>query len=151
MNHGAKRLRNGLLQAAMAAASLISWLAGSAGADGITPPAAAAAGAARGTAAAVDAGGAMDLGVQLFVGAVLLVTALCFGWLLYLMLTAPPEDEAAGPAASAAGREKDGLSPGMNSLLRLLPGAAAQAAADSGLGRLFRAWIGARLGHPGPM
>jgi len=111
--------------------------------------------AARGMAAAMEPSGAMNLGVQLFVCAVLLVTALCFCWLLYLMLTAPPEDDSAGPVAPAAGREKDGLFPGVSSLLRLLPGSAPQASADPGLGRmlgqLLRAWIGGRLGHPGPM
>lgn len=68
-------------------------------------------------------GGELELGIHLLVGGVLLVTGLCTAWLLWLMLTSPPE----------AGEVKR------------------PAAAPPAGGSRLRAWIGARLGHPGPL
>jgi hypothetical protein len=146
MNQSAQRLWNRFSRLATAAASLSLGLAGSAGAAGIDVAAPQAEGGVH-VATFAAAGGGIDLGVQLFVGAVLLIAAACFAGLLYLMVSCPPEDDEAEASASAA--------ESVDTVLQLLPGAASQPGAEGGLerslGQLFRAWLGGRLGHPGPM
>jgi hypothetical protein len=138
----------------MAAAGAVA-LAGQASAAAITPAAPQALSTLQAGAYGA-AGGELGLGVQLFVGGVLLLTAVCFAWLVYLMVTSPPEDDAR-PAPVEP--DEAGVAPAAATLLQLLPGAARQSAADLGLsrslGQLLRGWlsarIGTRLGHPGPM
>ncbi len=147
---------------AMAVISVAAWLAGSAGADPITPPAAEAAGAARTVAYAAGADAAMSLGIQLFVGAILLIASICLVWLLYLMITSPPDEDggasAAGTAENALQATADPPSAGVAALLRLWPRSALPYFSAGGgdsltrvLAQLVRAWIGARLGTPGAM
>jgi hypothetical protein len=151
MERSAKRLRNVFLGPAMAAVALAGW-AGQAGAAAITVTAPPATGAVQAGASAM-AGSDIGLGIQLFVGGILLVTAACFAWLLYLMVTSPPEQEDTAIVPDPAEGAAD--SPAAATLLQLLPGAAPASAADAGFARslaqLFRAWLGTRLGHPGPM
>lgn len=138
------------LMALATAASAGTWLVGSARAD--AGPVAA---AASPQLYATGGNASMELGIHLFVGAVLFATAVCLVWLLWLMLTSPPEDEDQVPAPHKA-------SPGLPadpaaSLLRVWPGAPALLGGSNGDGlgriltRLVRHWIGVRLGHPGPL
>ena len=77
----------------MVALPLALGLAGKAGAAAITVAAPQVIGATQAGAYAVG-GGEIDLGIQFFVGGVLLITAACFVWLAYLMLSCPPEENA---------------------------------------------------------
>jgi hypothetical protein len=102
------------------------WLAGSASADAISP-ATAAGGTIPGVAYAAAFGGNSPMAAEifLFVAGVLLVTLLCCGWLAYLMLTAPAE------------QEPEAMQP--------------PAAAGVSEARSIRARIGSLLGHAGPV
>ena len=157
MDSRARQRQTRFLRLAMAAAAAAIWLAGGASADPIAPATAAAIGSG---AYSISANAQMSLGVHLFVGALLLIGSACLAWLLYLMITCPPEDEdrTTTGADTALRTPADPPSAGMAALLRLWPGSALPYSSAGGgdsltrmLTRLIRTWISARLGHPGPM
>jgi len=124
----AQQLHNHFFLVATAFATTTPWLPGRAGADAITP-ATAAGGATPGIAYAASFGSnsAMAAEASLFIAGLLLVTALCFGWLVYLMITAPAEAEQDQPS---------GVAP---------------AQSHHSFGETIRARIGSLIGHAGPV
>lgn len=129
MGTTAKQLQNRFFLITTAFTAATAWLAGSADADAI-PSTTAAAASTPGIAYAASLGGnAAEAQVVLFVGGVLLVTALCFGWLIYLMLSAPAEE------GQEPTEQKGEPGPSLGQALL----------------RSLRGRIGDRLGHAGPM
>ncbi len=133
MGKSAKQLQHRFILTAMAFTGAGACLAGRASADAISP-ATAGAGTTPGIAYAASFGGgnAMAAEASLFIGGVLLVTLLCFGWLVYLMLTAPAE-EGVEPTV-----ERDTLPASHHGVAEML-------------GRSIRVRLGSLLGHAGPV
>ncbi|HZR35556.1 MAG TPA: hypothetical protein VFA75_09290 [Nevskia sp.] len=141
------------------AAAAAAWLAtGNAAADAVSALASAAGGTPGALAYATD-NAALAAQCSIMVIGLLAITGACFAWLLYLMLTAPPEcGEQPQPPKPATAAPESPVDSGdaHGSLLWLLPPAPPPqplllgGTATSLLLRLLRRWIGAHLGT-GPM